>query len=259
MNDFHRNARFKDKVAIITGSARGIGKVYAKGFAREEASVVVADVDYALAKKVAADIIAEGRVAIAVRIDVSNEKQTLRMAKIAYDHFGKIDILVNNAATLFLGVKHKSFDRIPLREWNRVMAVNLSGVWLCCKSVVGYMKAQRYGKIVNISSGTIFTGHGAPIHYIASKGAIISLTRALARELGHYHINVNAVTPGLIETENVLKGLPSKFLQRVAAERCLKMRANPNNLLGTVMFLASEESDFISGQTINVDGGRIML
>ena len=152
---------------------------------------------------------------------------------------------------------------ITLEEWNRVMAVNVAGIFLCSKAVFPYMRSREKGKIINISSGTFFRGSPGPItgmlHYVASKGAVIGFTRQLARELGDYDICVNCVSPGLTASEGVLKSIPAETLDALAAGRCFKRREMPEDLVGTIIFLASDDSDFITGQTINVDGGGSFL
>ncbi|HWH79268.1 MAG TPA: SDR family oxidoreductase, partial [Candidatus Binatus sp.] len=175
--------RLKDRVAIVTGGGVGIGKAYAHGLAKEGAKVVVADIQDAEAEKVAADIKAEGGEAIAVAVDVTSPEKTRAMAAAALKAYGRIDILVNNAG-LYSALKKKAFMDIDTDEWDRVMAVNVKGLFLCVKAVYPAMKQQQKGKIINISSGTTQTGTPFFLHYVSSKGGVLSFTRALAREVG---------------------------------------------------------------------------
>ena len=188
--------RLKDQVLIVTGGAHGIGRAYCEGLAGEGARVVVADIDGNGADAVAAALGEAGHDALAVAADVSQPESTDNMAQAAMERFGRIDGLVNNAAIYQRpAVTRGPFEEIPLDEWDRLMAVNLRGVFLSCRAVVPHMKEQGSGKIVNISSGTVFNGSAQMLHYVTSKAGVIGLTRALARELGDYNINVNAVAP----------------------------------------------------------------
>jgi len=247
------------KVAIVTGAGQGLGRAFSLGLAREGARVVCADINLAGAQETARMIQESGVDAIAVQTNVADPDQTQAMAKAALDAFGRIDILVNNAAIYPI----RPWDQITLEEWNRVLAVNLTGPFLCAQAVFPTMKAQGYGKIVNISSGTFFVGFAGLLHYVSTKGGVIGFTRALAREVGDHGIRVNAITPGLTQTEGV-KGLaatgalPDEVADQLAAQQCIKRREQPEDLVGAVVFLASPESDFITGQTINVDGGWAM-
>jgi 3-oxoacyl-[acyl-carrier protein] reductase len=215
--------RLENKVAIVTGGGHGIGRAYCRGLAVEGANVVVADIDLPAAEETRKQVEQGKGRAIAVHVDVSSEQGTLAMAEAAVRAFGKIDILVNNAAVFAtIPISRVSFDQVPLEEWDRVMLVNLKGMWLCCRAVAPYMKKQKSGKIVNISSGTIFSGHGMRIHYVTSKAGVIGFTRTLARELGDFGINVNTLTPGstLSEPQDNVKAV--EFRQSGVATRCLK-------------------------------------
>lgn len=246
--------RLKDKVIIVTGAGQGIGGMFARGLAQEGANVVIAEINEEKGRKLAGEIIARGQEALAVRTDVSNADSTKKLAQAAMEKYGHIDVLINNAA-IFSTIKRKPFEEITTEEWDNLMSVNLKGVFLCCKAVVPYMKAQKSGKIINISASAIFFGRPYYIHYITSKAGVIGFTRSLARELGDWNINVNAVTPGAVQTE--LQRDPAE-VQAVIQQRCIKRSESPQDLLGTIIFLASSDSDFISGQTINVDGGSSM-
>jgi 3-oxoacyl-[acyl-carrier protein] reductase len=237
--------RLKDKVAIVTGAAKGLGREFSIGMAKEGAKIMaVTRKDLANLEKTVKEIEASGGVAKAFQADVSIEKDAI-----------KIDILVNCAA-IYDGLVRKSFTEIDPNEWDQVMAVNVKGPWLCARAVFPYMKQQGKGKIVNLSSEVFFTGSHGFIHYVSSKGGVIGLTRALAIELGPHNININAVAPGFTDTE------ASRHLADVnkydVSKTPLKRLEQPNDLLGAVVFLASDESDFITGQTILVDGGRAM-
>ncbi len=246
--------RLKDKVAIVTGGGIGLGRAYCKALASEGAKVVVADIQEAAANEVAKAI--DG---LALRVDVTSAEQTRAMAEKTLAAYGRIDILLNNAG-LYSVLAKKPFFEIDEAEWDRVMAVNVKGVFLCSRAVHPAMKAQRKGKIINISSGTVLGGTAMFLHYVTSKAAVIGLTRALAREVGPDNICVNAITPGLtVADENQKAMLPEDYLAARRRARALQRDQLPEDLVGTVLFLASGDSDFLTGQTINVDGGTWML
>ena len=249
--------RLKDKVAIVTGGAQGIGKAYALRLSKEGAKVVLADILDASALK--AEIEAGGGEALALPTDVSDEKSTAAMAAETLSHFGRIDILINNAA-IFSALETKPFFEITAREWDDVMRVNLKGVFLCSKAVYPQMKKQHNGKIINIASGVFFKGLPLFLHYVASKGGVVGLTRALAREVGDDRICVNAIAPGYTVTQVMAAASihDEAYIDAVVGSRSFKRRETPEDILGTLVFLASDESDFITGQTIVVDGGSVM-
>ena len=249
--------RLKDKVAIVTGAARGLGRVYALRLAKEGAKVVVADI---LDGKESVDAItAQGGEALYVKTDVTSEESTQDMARKVVERFGRIDILVNNAA-LFADLVKKPFWEIPASEWDKVMAVNLKGPFLCAKAVYPQMKKQGKGKIINVSSGTFYKGLPLFLHYVVSKGGNVALTRSMAREVGDAGINVNTIAPGYTETEFLKENPqdPAEVVKMIVASRCIKRTQMPDDLTGTIVFLSSDDSDFITGQTIIVDGGSAL-
>ncbi|MFQ5913438.1 MAG: SDR family NAD(P)-dependent oxidoreductase [Nitrospinota bacterium] len=247
-----------DRVAIVTGGGNGIGKVFCFALAKAGGKVCVADIDDGAAQRVASEIVREGGEALAVTVDVSVGQSVSTMTRAVIEQWGKIHVLVNNAA-IVLRCREKvlqSFDEIAEEEWDRVMSVNVKGAWLCTKAVFPQMKEQGYGKIINIASGTIFVGAPYWVHYGASKGAVVGLSRSLARELGPYNISVNVLCPGLVQTEMTEKAFP-EYTEEVAKTRCFGRKQYPEDLIGGLLFLAGEHSDFITGQIINVDGGAV--
>ena len=249
--------KLEDKVAIITGGAAGLGLAYASRFLEEGARVVIADVvDAAPALREL------GRPAEthAVRTDVASATAVEAMVAETVQRFGRVDILVNNAA-VFAGLIPTPFEQIAEAEWDRLMAVNVKGVWLCCRAVAPVMKAQRAGRIINVASAIVAKGTPLLMHYIASKGAVIAMTRALARELGDHGIAVNALAPGLImsDTARANADLTGFQAQQVIASRAFKREAVADDVVGAAVFLASSDSAFITGQTLIVDGGSVFL
>ena len=247
--------RLAGKVAVITGGAAGIGFAYAKRFLAEGARVVVADIADPAA---AVDKLDTAGRALGVRTDVSDAGSVGAMVEAALARFGRIDVLVNNAA-VFATLKPQAFDEIPEAEWDRVMAVNVKGVWNCARAVVPAMRAQGGGRIVNVASAIVAKGTARLMHYVTSKGAVVAMTRALARELGPDRITVNAVAPGLIMSDTVQANPDiTSFQERAVMQaRSLKRDAFPDDVEGTVVFLASDDSAFMSGQTLIVDGGSV--
>lgn len=251
--------RLTGRTAIITGAATGIGVIYAQAFLAEGVNVVLADVRTAEGEAAAQRLNAEGAAsAIFVKTDVTSEAETARLAQAALDAFGSIDILVNNAAIYMALERKQPFNEISSAEWDTVMAVNVKGVWQCTRAVYPSMRERGYGKVVNIASVVAETGAAGFAHYVASKAAVIGLTRALARELGPAHITVNAVSPGLVSNEASKQLNPTGYLSEAAKARALQREMEPHDLVGAVLFLSSPESDFITGQTFVVDGGGVM-
>ncbi|HEY4317130.1 MAG TPA: glucose 1-dehydrogenase [Herbaspirillum sp.] len=247
--------RLQGKVAIITGAAQGIGAEYARALAAEGAAVIVADVSDA--NPVAAAIVQNGGKALAIHCDVTDAASVKSMVAVALERFGRIDILVNNAA-LFGTVKRKRFEDIESAEWDRMMAVNVRGAFECAKAVSPAMRSQKYGKIVNIASGTVFKGQTMLLHYVTSKGAIVAMSRSLARELGGDGIRVNTLAPGLVMSESVKANWSADKVQDTVNSRAIKRELTPEDMCGTLIYLCSPESDFVTGQVLVVDGGAVM-
>ena len=246
-------SRLDGKVAIVTGGARNIGAVYATALAAEGARVVVADVLNGAATAQA--IRDAGGEAVHVEVDVSREDDTLRMARTAMDAFGRIDVLLNNAA-IYVSIQRRPFHEISAEEWDRVTAVNIKGVFLCAKAVFPHMRDQGGGRIINISSNTVMAGTPNFLHYVASKSALIGMTRSMAREMGAHGISVNAIAPGLVEHEG--QTVPPELSASRVSARSIQRRQTPEDLTGAVLYLAASDSDFVTGQTLVVDGGDIL-
>jgi NAD(P)-dependent dehydrogenase (short-subunit alcohol dehydrogenase family) len=249
---------FENKTAIVTGGASGLGESYVRAFAEKGARVALVDVQKEAGAALADELRASGHKALFVAADVSSETDTAKMAEAVMTEFGSIDVLVNNAALYKSLEAKRPFDEISLDEWDRMMQVNVRGVWLCCKSVVAHMREAGRGKIINMASAAVHAGVPYYAHYSASKGAIIALTRAIARELGSHNINVNAVAPGLVDNPASRKLNPGAYMERATAGRALARHMKDHDLVGTILFLASDDSDFITGQTFVVDGGSVM-
>jgi 3-oxoacyl-[acyl-carrier protein] reductase len=253
-----RGLRLKDKVAIVTGGAWGIGRAFCLGLAGEGAKIVASDVDLEGARATVKKIEAGGGEGMALKTDVSLLEDTLEMARKTAERFGKIDILINNAAAIFrVKITMGSFYELDPNEWDRVMAVNLKGPFLCTRAVFPYMQKQNSGKIINLSSGSFFSGADVFVHYVASKGGVIGLTRSLATALGKYNINVNCIAPGRTFSEDPDNKAALEECERRINTRSIKRVEYPEDLVGAAIFLASSDSDFISGQTLVVDGGDI--
>jgi 3-oxoacyl-[acyl-carrier protein] reductase len=256
--------RLKDKVAVITGAGSGIGKAFAFRFSEEGAKVVIPDINFENASKVADEISSKGREAIAVKTDVSSESDVTTMAETALKKYGTIDILINNAA-MFGELRPKPWDSLTLEEWNKLLSINVIGVWLCCKAVTPVMLKKGKGKIINIGSNVI---HCPPfvadhnLHYAASKAAVYTMTQALARALSPSGINVNVIGPGITGSEGAMQAVGGdketwkiKAWDMIKDAQCIKRVQLPEDLAGTAVFLASDDSDFITGQFLAVDGG----
>jgi len=251
--------RLKDKVAIITGAAHGIGKAYARRFTEEGAHVVIADIDGAAGNAAAKALLDSGASAWARRTDVRSFSDVEALMQETVKRFGRIDILLNNAAIYVTQKLWKGpVEELAIDEWDRVIEVNLKGVFLCSKAVIPIMKQQKSGKIINIASGTFFSGSGNMPHYTTAKGGVVALTRVMARELGDLGIRVNAIAPGFTLTEASREIIPDAENYGVA-RGAIKRSAQPGDIVGSAVFLASSASGFITGQTLVVDGGRQFL
>lgn len=246
--------RLKDKVAIVTGAAQGIGETYAKAMAAEGAKVVVSDLDDP--SRVVEEIKAAGGQAMGIIADVTDDESLAEMVSATEAEFGNLEILVNNAG-LFAALRLTPIMQMSNDEWDRVMKVNARGSFQCIKAAVPSMLKNGRGKIINISSGTFYYGGPGFANYVSSKGAILGLTRSAAREFGDKNIFVNCIVPGFTESEGVQNHEDLHVARApTLASRILKRDMVPEDLNGTLLFLASEDSDFLSGQSINVDGGR---
>jgi len=251
--------RLAGRVAIVTGGGHGIGKVYARGLARAGASVVIAELDGKAGDGVARALADEGLKAEAIATDVADAESVRTMAARTVESFGRIDILVNNAAIFAtIPMSRAPFDQIDPEEWDRMMTVNLKGTWLASRAVIPQMRRQRYGKIINISSGTALKAAASRIHYVTSKAGILGFTRTLAMEVGQDGICVNCVAPGSTLSEEQPDAQTLKFREAAAGTRALKRVQKPEDLVGAIVFFASSDSDFITGQTLVVDGGACM-
>ena len=249
----------ENKVAIITGSARGLGRATALRFAREGAKVTVCDVHDCA--PVAKEIKALGGEALALKTDITSEKDTAEMAKKTADRFGRIDILVNNAAIVG-GLEVPDFmkpvDQLTPADWDKMLGVNVKGTYLCCKAVIPYMKKQGKGNIINIASTAGFYGSTAFLHYSTSKGGVITMTRGLATALGEFNINVNAVAPGVVMTETMQVLVPKEAEKHLLDKQILKRSIQPEDIAAAVAFLASDEASMITGQVLAVNAGEYL-
>jgi 3-oxoacyl-[acyl-carrier protein] reductase len=255
-----QSRRFAGQVALVTGGGRGIGQAYSRGFAQAGASVVVADIESQRAQQTARELNDEGGRALAVSVDTSSEASVRDMFERAVAEFGRVDFLVNNAA-IMLDVEKpfKPFWETSWEEWQRIMSVNVGGIFLCCKYAKPLMEKQGGGRIVNISSDAIWKGYESQLAYFASKGAVAVMTRNLARELGPFNINVNNVAPGYTLSEAVLTSeLMQGVRASVMATCCIKRDQHPEDVVGAVLFLCGPESSCITGQSIVVNCGAIM-
>jgi len=242
------------RVVIVTGGGQGIGRNYAKVIALAGGIPVVAELDDTNGQSVVKEIEAHQSRALAVQTDVSDPTSVERMVRTTYDHYGRIDGIVNNAA-IFSTLKMRPFDKIPYEEWHKVIEVNVTGVMNCCKAVLPYMKAAGWGRIINISSSAVTMGRPNYVHYTTSKAGVIGLTRSIAREVGAFGITVNAILPGATYTEVERETVSPEQKKAIVAMQCIPRPQEPGDLLGPVLFLLSEGSAFITGQSVAVDGG----
>lgn len=245
-------------VAIVTGAGQGLGRAFAKAFAKAGATAVIAETNEKKAAAVAEEIMNDGGKALAVTTDVSDPASVNLMARVVEDQCGRIDTLVNNAG-IFSTLEMRPFDQIPLDEWDRVLRVNTTGPFLCARAVLPAMRKRKRGRIINIASAAVQLGRPNYLHYITSKSALIGMSRSMARELGSDGITVNAVMPGATFTEIERKTVSPEQKQRIVAMQCIPRPETPDDLTGTVLFLASDNAAFVTGQTLNLDGGATHL
>ena len=251
--------RLKDKVAIITGAGRGLGKAFALRFADEGAKLLLPDISLERAGAVAEEIKAKGGEAYAMKTDISEEADTQKMAEEVMRIYGRVDILLNNAA-LYYGVERRRWDQWSVEDWDRMFEINVRGTYLCCKAIGPLMQQAGKGKIINIASD-VFKVPGAVnlLAYACSKASVYAMTQALARALGPDGINVNSIAPGFTATEASLgQAASGESFNATVEMQAIKRREEPNDLVGTAVFLASDDSDFITGQYIIVNGGSVM-
>lgn len=250
--------RLKDKIILITGAGHGIGRAYAERFAAEGAQVAIAEIDAPAGEAVARRIRDGGGAAWVRTTDVTDFEDVQGMVQETVERFGRIDVLLNNAAVYVTQNLWKgNVEDVPLEEWDRVVEVNLKGVFLCCKAIIPVMKRQQSGKIINIASGTFFSGAGNMPHYTVTKGGVVALTRVMARQLGEWHINVNCMTPGSTMSEETVTNEVRQRRQGSVGQRAFKRIEIPEDITGTALFLASADSDFMTGQLLVVDGGNV--
>jgi 3-oxoacyl-[acyl-carrier protein] reductase len=241
-----------DRVVIVTGAGQGLGRAFAKAFAAAGAIPIIAERNAERGAAVAAEI-ASNR-ARAIPTDVADPDSVARMVKAVEEEFGRIDALINNAA-IFSTLEMRPFDQIPLDEWEQVLKVNVTGAFLCARAVVPAMRRAKWGRIINMASGAVTLGRPNYLHYITSKAALDGMTRSLARELGADGITVNAVLPGATFTEIARNTVTPEQKERIVGMQCIPRPETPQDLVGTVLFLASDASAFLTGQAITVDGG----
>ena len=248
----------KGKTLAVTGGAQGLGREFALSFAGEGAKVAVVDINGEKAESVAGEIKAAGGEAIAVQLDVTDLAAAEVMAKTVNDTFGSFDILINSAA-IFSTIKLKPFYEMPIEEYRRVIDVNMTGTLITSRAAAHYMMEQKWGRIINLTSCSFFEGRGNYVHYTSSKAGVIGITRAIARELGGFGVTANAIAPGATVTEVPRETVNEEWKKKVMANRCIQRTQVPEDLVGIAMFMASEESEFMTGQTVVVDGGMIFL
>ena len=254
------SAVLKDKVAIVTCGGRGLGRAFVLGFAAEGAKLLIPDISLERAEDAVREIKSRGGEAVAMETDISDEKATQKMAERVMEQYGGADILVNNAA-IWYGINATPWDAWTADDWDRILSVNIKGTWLCCKAIAPLMIKQSRGKIINVASNVARVPASQMfLPYSCSKGAVYTLTYALARALGPSGINVNAIGPGFTASEASLNQKDSDMVFELATgEQAISRRLEPSDIVGTAVFLASAESDLVSGQIIYIDGGTVML
>jgi len=249
---------FSGQVVIVTGAGQGIGRVYAHRFAGAGAQVVVAEINAGHGRAVVEEITGAGGQALFCPTDVGDVASVDAMVARTLENFGRIDVLINNAA-LYTALTRATFDQLPLDEWDAVMRVNVTGPYLCARAVAPTMRAAKYGRIINISSGTVTMGRPNFLHYVTSKSAVIGMARSMARELGEFGITVNVVVPGLIRTEVDATGATDAVWQTILDRQCLKREGTPDDIADAVLFLASTAGSYVTGQSLASDGGATHL
>ncbi len=252
------SAAVTDRIVLITGAGQGIGRAYAHHFAANGAVPVIADIDGEKGAQVAAEIEKSGGRALAVQTDVTSPDSVAAMVETTLSSYGRLDVLINNAA-VFVTLGRRPFEEIALEEWRQVMDVNITGCFICASAVTPHMRQAGWGRIINISSSTVPLGIPHFLHYVTSKSALIGMSRAMARELGSDGITVNAVLPGMIETEMENKARTPEGRQHIIGNQSLKRQQTPEDMVGTLLFLASPASGFMTGQSICVDGGSAFV
>jgi 3-oxoacyl-[acyl-carrier protein] reductase len=250
----------QDKVAVITGASRGLGKAFAERFIEEGAKLLLTTTSIERATETVKELKAKGGQVVVIEADISVAADTQKIADTVIQKYGRVDILVNNAA-IWYGIRMKPWDKWTEEEWDRIFSVNVKGTWMVCRAIAPHMVKQSSGKIINIASNVARVG-GAPVFmpYACGKGAIYTMTHALARALGPSSITVNAIAPGFTATEASLDmSGPDKSFSTAVSGQSIPRREEPRDLVGAALFLASPDSDFISGQVIYIDGGTVML
>lgn len=254
-------ARMNDlegRTVIVTGAGQGIGRAYALALGDAGAVPIIADLNGEAAERVALEVRARGAESFAVKVNVGDAGAIDGMVDAVVGRYGRIDALINNAA-IFSTLKMRPFEEIPLDEWDQVLRVNITGCFYCVRAVAPHMRAAKRGSIVNISSAAYLMGRADYLHYTTSKAALVGMTRSLARELGRDGVRVNAVMPGAVETEIARETVSPEQLRQQIAARCLQRIEDPSDLVGVVMFLLSDASSFITGQSLVTDGGLAFL
>lgn len=252
------SAAVTGRVVVITGAGQGIGRAYARHFADNGAIPVIADINGENGARVAAEIETAGGRALAVQTDVTEPDSAAAMVDATLSAYGRLDILINNAA-IFVTLPRRPFEDIPLAEWRQVMDVNITGCFICASAVIPAMRKAGWGRIINISSSTVPQGIPGFLHYVTSKSALIGMSRAMAREVGANGITVNTVLPGMIETEMENAARSDKGRAHVIRNQSLHRQQTPEDMVGTLLFLASPASSFMTGQSVCVDGGAAFV
>lgn len=245
---------FKNKIVVVTGAAGGIGRALTTRFLSEGAKVCAVDVSTEVLDKLSEDLNATPELFTAVA-DISSEESTIALHDKLKEKWGAADVVINNAGWF----PFTDFEDISFEEWQKVIGINLTGNFLMTKALLPLLKQSKAGRIVNISSGSVLNPPPNQTHYVSAKAGVIGFTRALAVSLGKYNITVNAITPGLTATPSLVKSVPAEMIDKLAANGAIKRRQTAEDLVGAIVFLASDDAAFVTGQTINVDGGRSFI